>query len=141
MTVRDLPILTDIYSTVDEFIPEKDSVYVSGTSVEERSIHSTHWEEAATARGVEFVRINSQEISTIELEIRGDSIKIALRSSAQLRSFWDRFSNKAVYLDITGLSHHVWAPLVKAALHQISEFRAVYIEPQDYRFSRKSNRR
>src|SRR5215212_9636263 len=134
MIVRDLPILTDIYSTVDEFIPEKDSVYVSGTSVEERSVHSTEWEQAAAARGVEFVRINSQEISTIELDVRGTSIKVALRSTAQMRMLWDKFSNRAVYLDITGLSHHVWAPLVKAALRHVPEFRAVYREPHDYRF-------
>jgi len=134
MTVRDRPILTDIYSTVEEFVPEKDSVYVSGTSVEERSIHSPDWENAALGQGVQFVRINSQEISAIELEIGGASIRVALRSNTQLRALWDRFSNRAVYLDITGLSHHVWAPLVKAALHHIPEFRAVYIEPHDYRF-------
>lgn len=126
--------MTDIYSSVDEFFPEKDSVYVSGTSVEERSIHSAQWEQTAKARGVEFVRIISQEISTIELDVRGSSMMVPLRSNTKLRALWDTFPSKAIYLDITGLSHHVWAPLVKAALHHVPDFRAVYIEPQDYRF-------
>jgi hypothetical protein len=38
-------------------------------------------------------------------------------------------------LDITGLPHHVWAPLLRAIRSRREPAFAVYVEPGDYRFS------
>jgi hypothetical protein len=133
MAVRDRPILTDIYPEVNEFLPEKGSVYVLGTSVEQRSTYSSGWEAKAVAKGVEFVRVVKQEATNIEVVINGTSKLIALRSSEQLKSIWTNVGAGTVYLDITGLGHHVWAPLLKSALDHAPQLKAVYIEPLDYR--------
>ena len=133
MAVRDRPILTDIYPEVNEFLPEKDSVYVLGTSVEQRSTYSSEWEAKAVTNGIEFVRIIKQDPTNIEAVINGAVKRIALRSSEQLKSIWTNIRAKIVYLDITGLSHHVWAPLLKSALANTPQLKAVYIEPLDYR--------
>jgi len=52
-----------------------------------------------------------------------------------LQKLLGRLSGKTIYLDITGLSHHVWAPLLKIALASCNEVKAVYVEPTSYRYS------
>ena len=44
-------------------------------------------------------------------------------------------SYPSVYLDITGLDHHVWAPLLRAIRTNTNRGFCVYVEPGDYRFS------
>jgi hypothetical protein len=65
----------------------------------------------------------------------GNTSKIPLRSSSHLANFWKSLNRQNAYLDITGLSHHVWAPLLKSALSQGVKLAVVYMEPKEYRFS------
>ena len=44
-------------------------------------------------------------------------------------------SYTAIYLDITGLEHHVWAPLLRGMYVGTTRSYCVYAEPGDYRFS------
>ena len=37
-----------------------------------------------------------------------------------------------IYLDITGLGHRIWAPLLRAAVEEGSEVTVVYAEPETY---------
>ena len=134
MAVRDRPILTDIYPEVENFLPEKGSVYVLGTSVEQRSTYRKEWEDRAIAKGVDFVRVIRQNPTSIEVVINGTSKPVALRSSEQIKSIWTAVGPKTVYIDITGLSHHVWAPLLKSALANVPQLKSVYIEPLDYKY-------
>jgi hypothetical protein len=108
-------------------------VYIFGTSGEERSAHSPEW--SAQATGVEFVSIVTQESSTFSAAIGRSVQKTALRSSEQLKKFIDQFNKRDIYLDLTGLSHHIWAPLVRICLANGESLSAVYVEPSDYRFS------
>jgi hypothetical protein len=63
---------------------------------------------------------------------------VSLRSDEQLRQLWP--SNVSViYVDITGLSHHIWAPLVKSALNQGYDVKVVYVEPHSYSKAALSN--
>jgi hypothetical protein len=59
-----------------------------------------------------------------------------LRSEKQLAAFWADAARRALFLDITGLAHHVWAPLLKAALATGRQVSVVYTEPFDYTFSK-----
>ena len=133
MPIRDRPILTETYSSIDRFRPEPGSVYIFGTSGEDRSAHSREW--SANATGVEFVSVNAQESSSFSVETPSGSETIALRSANQLKIFIQRFSKRRIYLDVTGLGHHIWAPLVKTCLASGESLSAVYVEPSDYRFS------
>jgi hypothetical protein len=130
MPVRDRPLLTDIYPTIDSFVPESGMAYVFATSVETRSAHSKEWEERA--KGVQFVRIDDQAASTFAM---GSAHQVSLRSGQQLRQFWESLGHRDVYLDITGFSHHVWAPLLKSALAIGLHVMGVYVEPIEYKFS------
>jgi hypothetical protein len=130
--VRDEPILTETHALAD-FIPQPGGAYVFGTSVEARSAHSTEWESRAA--DVRFVRIVDQDASYFDYEDSGGSTRVLLRSRDQLRGFWDQITSEIIYLDITGLGHHVWAPLLRSGLGARRRIIGVYVEPGDYRFS------
>ena len=44
-------------------------------------------------------------------------------------------SYTAIYLDVTGLEHHVWSPLLRGMYVGTTQSYCVYAEPGDYRFS------
>jgi hypothetical protein len=105
-------------------------VYVFGTTPEERSAHSPAWEQRA--KDVVFIRLASEEYNVVEFAWGSDSARLALRNRSDLQEFWRRFNGRVLYLDITGLGHHVWAPLLRAAGEGGSDIRVVYVEPTDY---------
>jgi hypothetical protein len=128
--MRDRPVLTDVYA-LDRFKPEPNSAYLYGTSVEERSAHSRIWEQNAIS--VEFFRVTDQQPNDFEIDIAGTKQRVLLRSQEQLRKLWASLNSRPVYLDITGLAHHVWAALIRVALLEGVHLMVVYVEPLDYR--------
>ena len=134
------PLLTRLYEDWESFELQPGSTFVHGASVEERSIHPTTWELAA--KGVNFLSFSSFENSAerdfwhCTADINGSTRKLQLRSRNQLRDFFWRIESKVIYLDITGLPHHVWAPLLRAAVATSKLVSVVYVEPRTYTFSR-----
>lgn len=129
-----LPPLTDRFDGLDGFTPEPHSVYVFATSPEQRSAHSPEWEAKAT--DVTFVRLHGERDMNADFDVAdGDGIEVALRSGESLSRFWERFGGRSAYIDITGLGHHLWAPLLRSALERGVEVRVVYVEPVDYKQS------
>ena len=135
----DNPLLTRRYNGWDSFELESGSTYIHGTSMEERSVHPAVWEEAAS--DVNFVRFSSLEntqsrdFSNCIAEVDGVVSTLPLRGSSQLHSFFLGIKSSVVYLDITGLPHHVWAPLLRAAVAIPKMVSVVYVEPRSYTFS------
>ena len=136
----DKPILTRLYEDWVSFELEPGSTFVHGTSVEERSIHPTTWERSI--KDVNFVRFSSLEnppsrdFSRCTAEMNGVQRTLQLRGGDQLRAFFLKIKSKIIYLDITGLPHHVWAPLLRAAVAASKQVSVVYVEPRSYTFSR-----
>ena len=134
------PILTKLYEDWQSFKLETGSTFLHGTSVEERSIHPPDWEMAA--KDVNFVSLSSLEsspdrdFSHCAANIGGPQEKLQLRSGKRLGDFFQKIESKIVYLDITGLPHHVWAPLLRAAIAACKQVSAVYVEPRTYSFRR-----
>lgn len=117
------------YSATNEFTPSPQSVYFYGLSPEARSGHVAAWKTRAT------------DVSTYEItDETPDSFRIAasdsiyfLRGSLSLRRIFSELPKGiVVYLDITGLSHSVWAALLQAALLAEANLRVVYVEPNAY---------
>ena len=135
----DKPLLTKVYGGWDSFGLEPGSTYIYGTSVEERSVLPAAWEEAAD--DVTFVRFSSLEntpsrdFSRCIAETDGGVSTLHLRGGSQLRTFFTETTSEVVYLDITGLPHHVWAPLLRAAVAIPKVVSVVYVEPRSYTFS------
>ena len=136
----DKPLLTRLYEDWDSFKLDPGSTFVHGSSAEERSIHPTTWELAA--KDVKFLSFSSLETSPARdfsqctTEMDGSLRTLQLRGRDQLRHFFLEIESKIIYLDITGLPHHVWAPLLRAALATCKQVSVVYVEPRTYTFSR-----
>jgi hypothetical protein len=132
VALRDQPVPTKTTS-LDVFVPESGSAYVFGISEEERSEHADAWQ--SRAQGVRFLRIVDESRSDFTVELDGVRQKVLLRSRDQLSRFWHTVAREVVYLDITGLSHHIWAPLLRSAIAATGRVIGIYVEPGDYRFS------
>lgn len=121
------PVLTDTYAEAARFRPSP-GLYVYGESQEARSGHIGSWR--SHAHSLDFRRIGKYDASAIE--VNGNPI--SLRSERQLTSVWltGMSRGSTLYLDITGLPHHVWAPLLRAALFASALVTVVYVEPDQY---------
>jgi hypothetical protein len=130
MEIRNRPIFTEMYETLGSFVPQPDSAYIYGTSTEVRSAHSDEWE--ATASDVAFVRIIDQAESSFRVERPDRVFDVAVRSREQLDQFLQSLGRKRLYIDMTGLEHQVWAPLIRAALDARVTTLVTYVEPLEY---------
>jgi len=132
MALLSRPLLTRKFENAEDFIPPPRSVLVTGHSPEERSKYTCDW--IARFVDVSIWTIADQMQAHIRLE--GSSQEIQLRSQKQLTAFWASAGRRTLLIDITGLAHHVWAPLLKAALATGRQVQVIYTEPFDYTFSK-----
>lgn len=124
---------TSVFGSRLDFQPASGSVYVYGQSIEERSHFGAAWMAACTE--VEFVRLYESASLEMSVGVGGPDARISLRASSAVRDVLARAVGRILYLDITGLSHHVWAPIVKSAWEMNLDLRSVYVEPAAYKFS------
>jgi len=110
------------------FAPQAGSGYIFAGGPEERASHVEAWWSAGNVVLAEIVR---QEKATLSVAIEGSLYEAHLRSHLELARLLECLPEK-VYLDITGLAHHVWAPLLRAALPVKRCLWAVYVEPGEY---------
>ena len=61
----------------------------------------------------------------------GADVSVSLRSKTAIGDFVLTIPGD-LYVDMTALSHHVWAPILRVALAQKRVTRVIYIEPEDY---------
>ena len=127
------PVFTAVLNDVAELRPMRGSLYITGVSVEKRSSHTARWE--ANCHDVNFARLVREDAATIALSIGDEIHEIGLRSTLSISQFLEAFDYGTVYLDITGLPHHVWAPLLKGIRSRAKSAFCVYVEPGDYQFS------
>jgi hypothetical protein len=125
------PLFTDSYDSPDEFSPEPGSAYIYGI-FEERSKHIERWR--STARDVRFIQLTERSLFEASTDV--DAVpNIVLRNKDYFQRLFASIGRTTIYVDITGLGHHVWAPLVRTALEYSLRLRAVYVEPADYHYS------
>jgi hypothetical protein len=106
-------------------------MYVLGHSVEERSDPGSSW---TAQQGVHFYLLGDEEPHAVQFRgPDGADVEVLLRSTRALAKFAARHAGSPLYLDITGLGHHVWAPILRAALRTGRDVRVVYVEPESYK--------
>ena len=125
------PLFTQRFEQPDDFRPEPGAVYFYGR-LEERSEHIEALKAAAPA--VTFVEVKELEGLEVSADIDGGE-RLSLRRRDHIDRLFTRAGSGPVYVDLTGLSHHVWAPLARFALASLPRVRAVYVEPYSYRYS------
>lgn len=127
------PVFTSVYSDGGGLEPIPGSLYITGVSVEDRSRHTARWERECT--DVTFAVIAEQSASHVTFRVGVTERGIMLRSAREVASLLHGKSYTAIYLDITGLEHDVWAPLLRGMYVGTTRSYCVYVEPGDYRFS------
>ncbi|APX16100.1 hypothetical protein BWR17_09800 [Phaeobacter inhibens] len=60
---------------------------------------------------------------------------ISLRNQKELASFVSHLNANSIYIDITGLPHHVWMPLVRVCFEAGVETNCIYVEPESYTYN------
>lgn len=139
-TRLDEPLLT---VTVDreQFDCAGAALYIYGSTSEQRSAISDDWTARQLARGVTFLEVTDQShLERATIEVDGNAKTLVLNSSVQTAAAIETVPGAPVYLDITGLSHHVTAPLLRAAVSRGGEIHVVYMEPGSYRASQHPQR-
>lgn len=126
--IKSEPVLTDTYETPAGFMPQRSSVYFYGDSDEERSKHIKSWVDSVES--VSFRHVIGETPTTFFLEQGGEYF---LRSQKSLVDLWTGVDPAAkIYIDITGLTHSVWAAVLRSAINAGFEVLVVYVEPKAY---------
>ena len=128
-----LPLLTRTHRDWNDFQLPIDSCYIYARSSEKRSEHPSLWEEKHN--GCRFVEITEQERFRFSANKDGGKREILIRSQAGLSHFISQIDSPRLFIDITGLEHHVWASLLRAIIREVRPVSAVYVEPELYRNS------
>ena len=129
----ELPLLTRMYDNWSKLQLPADSCYIYARSSEERSEHPSHWEQKQV--GCHFVEVVNQQPFSFSVAIGGHIQDVRIRSKADLLQLVSQVNSTRVFVDITGLEHHVWASLMKAIISETRPVSAVYVEPERYRYS------
>lgn len=127
------PVFTRLYGGIEQVPFEANSLLIRGDSAEDRSQYPVGWD--ADAAGVTVLDIVQENPSVIVAEIEGNQVEAQLRSE---RAILDLLTTRRVdryFLDITGLPHHVWAPILRGLRTLGVPCSVLYAEPADYRRS------
>lgn len=121
-----LPV--DRMPSAEEFELPSGSVLFHGT-LEERSILPARWRSAADTQTIEIFENNT--LSSFATGSQNGNL-IELRRNSSLKGFLEQFKGRRVFIDYTGLSHHVWMPLLRLGLETDLDITCLYIEPESY---------
>ena len=122
------PLYTSALAKWDDLSLNGTSVYLWGSSDEPRSKHPSDWE--ARESSARFVKVVPK--MGMSFETKGAiSLTVQIRSASQMKAFTEEIGND-LYLNITGLPHHIWAPILKWAVELGVNVHAVYVEPLGY---------
>lgn len=108
------------------------AIYIYEQDTEDRSIYCVSKLKASNPDCM-FVCVKELPNDEIEIgnNILGDTV-ISLYSPVSILSFINKFTPCEVFIDVTGMSCRVVAPILKALLENSVELRVVYVEPRDY---------
>jgi hypothetical protein len=120
------------YQDISEIPFPEGSVLLHGANHEERSLLSKDFE--IRNPNVNIVFIDEFEDENIKLSPFEAEDTLNLRSRSDSDKFTRYLDGKNVYIDITGLTHSVWAWIVRSMLlRENGTFFVIYSEPGEYR--------
>lgn len=97
---------------------------------EERA-RAPFWNDRMARLPDSCVEVADQAPTEIGLALPSGTETLSLRDPEGLQRLF--LGRRVAYLDISGLAHHVWAPLLRAGLSCLEELWVVYAEPERYR--------
>lgn len=128
--ISERPLPVTVFDDVEGFSAPHGCVYLAARLGEERSAHVRELESRSP--GATFIEIVNQ--SRFEFAVADAESRVLLRSSMGIGEFLGSLATSGpLYVDITGLTHAVWAGLICTALRLGKSVKAVYVEPFRYK--------
>lgn len=110
-----------------QFAPVPESAYVYASAREDRSGIASRWVQSARM----VAHVEDQGRDSFTVRIGQTFATYRLRSRTEMSSFASGLP-ETVYLDITGLDHQVWAPMLRSLLAEAKRLWVTYLEPAQY---------
>lgn len=129
MQISERPLFTREYENPQDFDPEPNSVYIYGVTSEPRSEFAV--DLLTRHPHIASVELRESGVFAFETDLPGFE-HVFIRRRKRLEEFVADLGDKTVYLDITGLSHGTWAPLVRVFVELNRVLRIIYLEPATY---------
>jgi hypothetical protein len=108
------------------------AVYVISAPGTEARGRAPVWETCLSLRSTNCTEIIDSTPTTMIIRFWGSSpLEIPLNDPAALAGVFRGF--RMAYVDISGMPHHVWAPLVRAGFAVLDTLYAIYTEPDVYK--------
>lgn len=132
MTLSNKPIPTVELSDTSNFSPKADALYVYGVRSEDRTHHLSSWQK--TAKNLTPIELVEDGPDAVYCK-SNPSEKTSLRDVGELKRLLGTDTTRPLYLDITGLSNHVWPAILKVAQERGFKVQVLYVEPRNYAYS------
>lgn len=129
MLLSERPLFTKEFENSNDFDPEPDSIYLYGVTSEPRSEFALGLMQRNA--GVRFVEIRESDGQAFETDLPGFEHTF-IRRRKLVEDFVTALGEGPIYLDITGLGHSTWAPLVRVCIEMGRVVRVIYLEPATY---------
>lgn len=115
--------------TARDFAEDAACVFASSDS-EERA-RAPFWDDRKARYADTCVEVKTQLRDTLQVSLPHGEEHISLRDPVALEKLF--LGRSCAYLDVSGLAHHAWAPLLRVGLGVLKTLWVVYAEPKQYR--------
>lgn len=109
-----------------------DATYVFSASGTEPRARATIWDDCARQRVDQCLEVIGGDGKHVSIQVGGGTI-VACDLNDDDALAWLMTSRPTCYIDISGMSHPVWASLLRVALGVCRDVKAVYAEPKIYK--------
>jgi hypothetical protein len=121
---------TQTLSELNASYLKRDAVYIFSALSDEARLRVDVWAEMLKTDPLGCVEVVEQKESAVRCRINGVETTFSLTDVTALRQLCSRL---ILYVDMTGLTHSVWAALLRAALDHADSIFFIYTEPGSYK--------
>lgn len=123
---------TKVWDDIDNVILEQKSLYIYAHDPEDRSVFCAQKLQLNNTHA-KYVELNYDDENDSISIVGGAYSSFSLYSTLKLSEFFAPYKDYVIYLEVTGLSCRVAAPIMKYAMENDLEVRIVYAEPFSYK--------
>ena len=127
-------LYTDEWMDINNIVLEDNSLYIYAHDPEDRSDYCAQ-QLILNNSHTTFKEVIFNDNDDTICFVGNESSIISLHSKNQIAVLLSPFKNSIIYLEVTGLSCRVAAPLMRYAMDNQLEMRIVYAEPYAYRLN------
>lgn len=121
-------LYTKVWENLSTVVLESDALYLYAQDPEDRSRHCS----SNLSLNNPYTIFEEISIDDDQMIVSSNHCTIPLNSTEAIGKFFSSYTFKVLYLEVTGMSCRLVAPLMKYAIQSGIEMRVVYSEPREY---------